>query len=97
MLSTYIYYAPPPLSKKKKKVCDFWSLRASPQTPVSAFFNFFFFFYAMKRCPIAVKIAGSIGILPHCVLKYFFSHRGILYFVYGKFGLVPITVYTCIM
>ena len=30
----------------------------------------------MKRCPIAAKIAGSIAILPCCVLKVF-SHRGI--------------------
>ena len=25
-------------------------------------------FLAMKRCPIAAKIVGSIGILPRCVL-----------------------------
>ena len=25
-----------------------------------------FFFFAMKQCPIAAKIAGSIGILPRC-------------------------------
>ena len=27
----------------------------------------FYFFFAMKRCPIAAKIAGSIVILPDCV------------------------------
>ena len=31
------------------------------------FLGFFFFFFAMKQCPIAAKIAGSIGILPCCV------------------------------
>ena len=29
----------------------------------------------MKRCPIAAKIAGSIGIMPCCALNDF-SHRG---------------------
>ena len=29
----------------------------------------------MKRCPIAAKIAGSIGILPCCVLNEFFTYR----------------------
>ena len=29
----------------------------------------------MKRCPIAAKIAGSIGILPCCVLKEFSHNR----------------------
>ena len=32
-------------------------------------------FVAMKRCQIAAKIAGSIGILPCCV-STIFSHRG---------------------
>ena len=27
----------------------------------------------MKRCPIAIKIAGSIGILPCCVLNELFT------------------------
>ena len=34
-----------------------------------AFLVFFFLFFAMKRCPIAAKIAGLIGILPCCVLN----------------------------
>ena len=35
----------------------------------------------MKRCPIAAKIAGLIGILPHCVLNDFFICRGIFQLV----------------
>ena len=30
----------------------------------------------MKRCPIAAKIAGSIGILPCCALNDFLLHMG---------------------
>ena len=56
------------------KKIRFWSLRASPQTCGSAFLIFsFFFLVAMKRCPIAAKVAGSIGIRPYCVLNDF-SH-----------------------
>ena len=29
-------------------------------------------YFAMKRCPIAAKIAGSIGIMPCCVFNDFF-------------------------
>ena len=59
---------------------------------------------AMKQCPIAAKIAGSIGNLPSW-LKWF-VHIGVWmfadlcslseppYFVYEKFGLVAITAYT---
>ena len=47
---------PPPPPKKKNKVSGFWSLSTSPQTSASAFLVLFFF--AMKRCPIAAKIAG---------------------------------------
>ena len=36
----------------------------------------YFICFAMKRCPIAAKIAGSIGILPCCVLNDFF-HIGV--------------------
>ena len=47
--------------------------------PRVGIFNFPFppppFFWAMKQCPTAAKIAGSIGILPYCVLNDF-SHRG---------------------
>ena len=38
-------------------------------------FNFVSLF-AMKQCPIAAKIAGSIGILLCCVLDNFFTSRG---------------------
>ena len=31
----------------------------------------YLFIFAMKRCPIEAKIAGSIGILPCCVLNDF--------------------------
>ena len=57
----------------KRKVSGFWSPRVSPQTCLSAFLIFFFF--AMKRCPVTAKIAGSIRILLCCVLNNF-SHRG---------------------
>ena len=36
---------------------------------------FDFLFFAMKRYPIAAKIAVSIGILPRCVLNDFFTHE----------------------
>ena len=65
MNSSAVTYAP-------KKVSGFWLPRASPQSRASEFLVFFFFF-AMKRCPIAAKIAGSIGILPCCVLNDFFT------------------------
>ena len=32
----------------------------------------FFFYFTLKRCPVAAKIAGSIGILPCCALNEFF-------------------------
>ena len=35
----------------------------------------FKFFFAMKRCPIAAKIAGSIGTLPCCFKQIF--HIGV--------------------
>ena len=50
----------------QQKVSSFWS-----QTRALAFLIFFFF--AMKRCPIAATIAGSIGILLRCVLNNFFT------------------------
>ena len=55
----------------------------------------FLIFVGVKQCPIAAKIVGSIGIL------FPFSHRdmnvseiseaSLSHYVYGKFGLVPIT------
>ena len=69
----------------------------------------FFFFFAMKRCPIAAKIAGSNGILPRCDLNDFFKTGGMnvcpmceaslshhTVHLLRKFGLVPITACTCI-
>ena len=38
--------------------------------PRVTIFNFQNIFFAMKRCPIEAKIAGSIGIMPCCA----FSH-----------------------
>ena len=78
--------------------------------PCVGIFSFFFFlfylifFWAMKRCPIASKLAGSIGILLCCVLMTF-SHMGMnacpivrpllaTILMNGTFGLVPITTYT---
>ena len=58
---------------RPKEFFSFWSLCVSPQTSTSAFLIFFFF--AMKRCPIAVRIAGSIRILPFCALNDFFHVR----------------------
>ena len=49
-----------------KNYSGFWSTRVSPQTRSSAFLIQIF---AMKRCPIAAKIAGSIGLLPYCGLS----------------------------
>ena len=57
--------------RPKKKVSSFWSPRESPQTRASAFLIFFFF--AVKRCPIAARIAGSIGILPCCAFNDLFT------------------------
>ena len=34
----------------------------------------FLFFVGMKWCPIAAKIAGSMGILPSCVLYHVINH-----------------------
>ena len=45
-----------------KNVSGCWFPRASP-----------LFLCAMKRCPIVAKIAGSIGILPCCVLNDVFT------------------------
>ena len=59
--------------RPQEKVSGVWSLRSSPQTCASAFLVFFVFF-AMKQCPIAAKIAGSIGILPCCVLIDFITY-----------------------
>ena len=58
------------ICKANKKVSGFWSLHTWPQTSTSAFLIHFF---AMKRCPIAAKIAGSIGIMPCCALNDFFT------------------------
>ena len=51
---------------KNKNVSGFWSPRKLRQTSALAFLVFSF--CAMKRCPIAAKIVGSIGILPCSVL-----------------------------
>ena len=55
------------LNQNKKS--RFWSVRRL--RPARRHF-YFFFLFAMKRCPIAAKIAGSIGILLRCVLNDFF-------------------------
>ena len=60
-----------PSSRRPKNVSGFLSPRASPQTRASAFL--LLFLGAMKRCPIAAKIAGLIGNLPRCVLNDFFT------------------------
>ena len=39
----------------------------------------------MKRCPIAAKIAGSIGILPRCALSNVFTYDTL----YNMGNLVP--------
>ena len=60
-----------------KIISGFWYLRALPQTHSSELLVFSLF--AIKRCPIAAKIAGSIGILPCFVLNNFFFDMGGLY------------------
>ena len=57
-------------SLRPKRVRGFWSARASPQTCTSAFLMFCCFSFAVKRCPIAAKIAG---ILLCCVLNDLFT------------------------
>ena len=44
--------------------------------PLVCIFSFLPFFCAMKWCPIPATIAGSIWILPRCVLNDFFTCRG---------------------
>ena len=58
---------------------------------------FSFLFVAIKRCPIAAKIAGLIGILPCCVSTEGYEHLPDLWglslppsSVFEKFCLVPI-------
>ena len=68
--------------KAPKKVSGFWSPHASPQTSTSALLIFLFF--AMKLCPIAAKISGSIRILPCCVLKRLF-HIGVGLWRFARF------------
>ena len=50
------------LPKPQKKVSSFWSLCASSSDPHVRIFSFLFLGVAMKRCPNAAKIAGSIRI-----------------------------------
>ena len=96
------------LRPKDKNVSGFWSRahRLRPRISICSFLGF----PPMKRCPIAAKIAGLIGILPCCVSNDIFHIRGMSvcpdlwglsqppYFMYGKFCLVAITAYihTCI-
>ena len=47
------------------------ALGARRLRPARRHFEFYLFILAMKRCPIAAKIAGSIRILPCCVLNDF--------------------------
>ena len=60
----------------KKKVSGLLASRLRPARR-----HFFLFlsccFFAMKRCPIAAKIAGSNGILPGCVLNDFVLYIGV--------------------
>ena len=58
-------------SQKKSPVSGLCARHFRPCA--SAFLVSFFFFCYMKRCPIAAKIAGSLGILPRCVLNDFFT------------------------
>ena len=51
----------------KKKKSPLSGLHACHLRPTRRHF-YFYLIFAMKRCPIAAKIAGSIGILP-CVYK----------------------------
>ena len=46
---------------------------ADPHVGIFILYFILFYFFAMKRCPIAAKIAGSIGILPCCALNDFFT------------------------
>ena len=81
-----------------KKVSTFWSPRALPQTRASAFLVFVFIF-AMKRCSIAAKIAGSIGILSQrgmnvCPIWSGSSNRVYMYHVGNKSVTAPISMPT---
>ena len=71
-------------------------------------FIFILFHFAMKRCPIAANELLDRLRFCRAVFKHlFFLHRGMNVcpicaaslshhtLVYGKFGLVPLTVYTC--
>ena len=44
--------------------------------PRVGIFNFVIYLFAIKRCPIAAKIAGLIEFLSYCVLNDFVLHRG---------------------
>ena len=76
----------------------FWSLRASPQTHASFWVGFFFWggggggFETLSNC---CQIAGSIGILPCCVLSDIF-HKGVWTFAILRFVFtVPMLKSTC--
>ena len=62
------------LCQKKKSLRFLVSTRVALDPHISIFI-YLFFVVAMKRCPIAAKIAGPIGILLCCVLTTF-SHMG---------------------
>ena len=53
--------------KKEKNQFSVSGHCARRPRPGVSIFNFLSFCLAMKRCPIAAKFAGSIGILPCCV------------------------------
>ena len=59
-----------PLRPKNPQKFPVSGLCARRLRPAHQHFSFLFFF-AIKQCPIATKIAGSIGILPRCVLQTF--------------------------
>ena len=55
---------------KKSLVCG---LHTSRLRPAYRHLKLFKICFAMKRCPIAAKIAGLIGILSCCALNDFFT------------------------
>ena len=60
---------------KAPKKCIVSGLRVHRLRPARRHFYYLKFLSAMKRCPIAAKIAGSIGILPCCVLNHLFTSQ----------------------
>ena len=80
--------------KTPQKMSGLWSPSVLTSDPCVGIFSFLF--PPMKRCAIVAKIAGSIGILPCCVLNDFFTYSVVYECLHDFWGLSILATILCV-